>query len=440
MQKYINNKFIHNNNNNSNITVPLFNVEAEMYVIGAVLKNPSILNKIMSIIDKPEIFYVTEHRLIWKAIISLNMRGLIPSKESVVSELETLGYLQEVGKETVNQIILGTVSISNVETFAKIVREKADMRLISKTAENVLKNIGIEPLDILEAKIKNAFASVYKEKKQTKEEILQELIQEIQNPNKNNLYTGFKFIDSFFSLEKGTMNVIASRPGVGKTTLSLNIALNLAMQGIKVSFASLEMTEKELINRLSIIYSGIPAKNVYSESEKRDKIEAIRKIISLPIVIEDNLPPTLYSVESFIDKEKAEGSQLIFIDHLQLIRDPLYRKSSIVGEVTEITHALKAKAQELKIPIIVLSQLNRKIETRENKLPSLSDLRDSGSIEQDADTVTFLVPDKEVPEIINVFVSKNRNGKTGIAKAVFLKDVLMFKEPKYLSPDSDLVF
>ncbi len=426
--------------------LPPFSIEAEQSVIGAMLIDEEAVYKVIEILKEDD-FYRPEHAKIMKAIKELSLRGLPVDIVSVVESLEKMGHLDEVGGSTyIAQLAAFVPNAANVEYYAKIVKNKAILRELIK-AGGEISDLGFnesldidEVLDLAEQKIFN----IAQEKTQTYfiriKDFLHEHFEEIENRYKRKLGvsgipSGYQSLDKITGgFQNSDLIIIAARPSVGKTSFALNIATNIAIkENLPVGFFSLEMSKEQLLERMLCSEAKVDMQRLktgYLRDEDFSKItEAYSELYEAPIYIDDSPDVTLTDIRTKSRRLKIESKVgIIFVDYLQLIRSE-QRVENRVLEISQITRGLKNLARELNIPIVVLSQLSRAVEKREDKKPMLSDLRESGSIEQDADVVIFLhIPDEAERERVEVLVAKQRNGPQGQCRLLFQSEYTKFVE------------
>lgn len=408
-------------------------ISAEEFVIGAALVDPTIIPKVFNILS-PDDFLHSYYSDIAKVIQELYTNGEVVDIVTVLEKIQSKkndasGYLTAMTTAMEN-----LPNVENAVVYAKTVKKFSNKRklykLLNEVADGVVNNsISIEEA---EAKVGEFFWQIRdREENPTLTDTLSNIIDKLGKGDEG-LYTGFS-IDKYISLRKGTLNILAARPGKGKTTFALNIALNIAKQGKKVLFVSLEMSQEELAKKLisieaQVVGDKLNKKNFISEEEMGRIVEKSAIISELPLVIDDTVPHDKASVFLRIKREMLTGCDFVVVDYLQLIKGDL---RSRIDNITDISASLKSLAVKLNIPILALSQLNRSVEQRDDKVPRLSDLRDSGAIEQDADTVIFLyTEDKETEKegLLFAKVAKNRSGQTGTIKLQFLKEYSTFRE------------
>lgn len=410
--------------------------EAEKATLGSIMIRPGALAEIEDILH-PESFYADRHRLIFRT-----MQGLFAKNEpidllSVSTRLKETKILDDVGGRSYLALLVDNVPAStNIKHYAEIVARKALLRNLIN-AGHFITELGFneekdpeEILDQAEKKIFNVAVSRRSEKLISISEKVAgawERIERLQD-NKSGLRgipTGFKDLDNLLSgLQNSDLIILAARPSMGKTTLALDMVRNIAVKTeIPVAIFSLEMSAEQLTDRLLAAEAKVNAwqlrtgriKNDGEFSQIRDALDRLAKA---PIFVDDQPSNTITKMRSTARRMKKElGLGLIVVDYLQLMTTNK-NYDSMVNQVTEISRSLKALARELEVPVLAISQLSRAVEARGGK-PRLSDLRDSGSLEQDADVVAFIHrddkynEDSDRPNVAEILVEKHRNGPTG---------------------------
>lgn len=430
------------------------NIEAEQSVIGAMLLSKSaIVEAIESLV--PESFYLDKHGKLFNAIKKLYDNSIPVDFTTLTNELKDQGLLSAVGGvEYITEIMEQTPIASNVSYYINIVEEKSVLRRLIDSATDIA-SLGYsneynleETLDKAESKI----LEVVKDRKATDFKHMPEVLTNVQtnleklaaNKGKiSGLSSGYIDIDKLTDgFHPGELIILAARPSVGKTALALNIAQNVAINDKKsVIIFTLEMLAEQVVPRMIASVGQIEAfklKNGNLENKDWSRVtSAMATLADTNIYIADTTNITVGDIKAKSRRVKAQDPNLalIVIDYLTLISGMSRYSGQRQQEVSEISRALKALALELQIPILALAQLSRALEAREDKRPILSDLRESGQIEQDADIVAFLYRDdyhnKEVstPDNISkieVILRKNRNGSTGTAELLFKKNTQSF--------------
>ncbi|HHV63492.1 MAG TPA: replicative DNA helicase [Peptococcaceae bacterium] len=429
--------------------VPPHNLEAEQAVLGALMLDPQKGSIVFEILQ-PEDFYRDGHKYIYMVIRDIYERGDPVDLVTVAESLRQAGRLESIGGiGTISQIAASVPSAANIEHYARIVAEKSLLRQLikmggylqekgyeaSEDALNLLDEAERLILEISQRQTKEGFATIRSILLKTFEKI------EYLYSNKGNLTgvpTFFKELDRITSgWQPADLIIIAARPSMGKTALALNMAQNAAVRaGIPVAIFSLEMSKEQLVQRLLCSEAMVDQQRVRTgellDSDWPKLSQAVGPLSEAPIFIDDTVGISLAELRSKARKLKMEqGLGLIVIDYLQLMT--LGRKAeSRQQEVAAISRGLKGVARELNVPVIALSQLNRGVEQRQDKRPLMSDLLESGSIEADADVVSFIYrdeyyhPESDKKGIAEIIIAKHRNGPVGTVELGYLKEFTKF--------------
>ena len=434
--------------------VPPQNVEAEQSVLGAMMIEREAISKVSEII-RPEDFYREAHRLIYNAMMELFNKNEAVDLVTVVEILRRDDKLEVVGGISYVSALANSVpTAANVMYHARIVEEKALLRQLITTATHVA-GMGYEAnedvtvimdkaekmiLEVANRKAGQEFASI--------KNIIFDVFDRVSELYSSKggitgLSTGFKDLDKLTSgLQPSDLILIAARPSMGKTAFVLNIAQNVAIKEKQaVAFFSLEMSKEQLVQRMLCAEAPIDAQRLrIGELENNDWDKLVRaadRLAAAPIFIDDTAGITVMEMRSKARRLKIEHDlQLIIIDYLQLMQGSAgsSRSENRQQEISEISRSLKALARELKVPVVALSQLSRGVESRQVKKPMLSDLRESGSLEQDADIVAFLYredyydPETEHKNITDVIIAKHRNGPVDSIQLFFHKQFTKFSD------------
>lgn len=433
-------------------------IEAEQSVIGAVIADPSILPDVVNLV-KPEYFYSEQHKAIYSIIVRMFSTGTPVDIVTVLNEAEKLHIFESAaqGRRYLADIGDTLPSTSNVESYCKIVSDRYFIRSLGYTARAILDDIQSGEhdaqllLDSAEQKIydirqgrdvrgltpiSDAIAEAY------------DRLGKISGPDKEKYVgarTGFTLLDDITSgLNKSDLIIIAARPGMGKTSFAMNIAVNVARHTSEkeVVVFNLEMSKEQLATRIlstEALVESNTLRNGRISGEDWVKLATSAGYLStLPLFIDDTASMTVQQMKAKLRRTKNLG--LVVIDYLQLMDSATTRSDNRVLVISEITRQLKVMAKELNVPVILLSQLSRAVESRTDKRPMLSDLRESGSIEQDADIVLFLYRDayynKESPRqnISECIVAKNRHGETGKVELIWDGQYTRFSNPEFNAP------
>lgn len=436
----------------SDAHVPPHDLDAEMSVLSATFLSERALETVQELDLKPSDFYRSSHGTIYEIACELAGRSEPVDAITVSNELEKKGALERVGgKAKIHEIAAWASAAGNAGHYAKIVQETAGCRRLM-TAGDAIRQLGRErpgALDELMGKaeemLAGAVAPTITSQFAPITEGFAELVAEIEEAiasgkPKMGLGTGFIDIDRTLSgLHPGQLILVAARPAMGKSALGLNIAENVADNGTSAGVLTLEMSKAELQLRSLSRASKLDSQRLRQGRISQDELGQFRagvaavKMRSTNLFIEDHPNTTIQKLRAEARRmQRRHGLGLLVVDYLQLMVSSISEESR-QQEISNISRGLKLLARELNIPIIALSQLNRNLEMRQDKRPFLSDLRDSGSLEQDADVVLFvyrddyynpLSEDKDVAEII---VSKNRQGSTGTVKLGWKKEITEFR-------------
>ena len=433
--------------------MPPQNIDAEQAVLGAMLIKKEAIAEVSQLL-RPEDFYRDAHKIIYEAMLALFNRNEPADIVTVTNYLDKENKLDKVGGITFVTALANIVpTAANVNFHANIVREKADLRHLINTATDIA-GMAYEATDDVSDVIDKSEKMIMKVANRQNvsaftpmQEIVMETFDKI-----NTLYEskggltgiscGFKDLDALTSgLQASDLILVAARPSMGKTAFTLNIAANVALKEKKtVAFFSLEMSKQQLVQRMLCSEGGIDSqklKNADLSTEDWEKlVRTADKVSAAPLYIDDTAGITVNELRSKARRLKAEhGLDLIIIDYLQLMQGRSKGGSdNRQQEISEISRSLKAVARELNVPVIALSQLSRSVESRQIKRPMLSDLRESGSLEQDADIVMFLYredyydPETANKNITEVIVAKHRNGPVDTVKMFFKKEFTRFND------------
>jgi replicative DNA helicase len=430
--------------------VPPQNIEAEQAVLGAILIEADALATVSELLHIDD-FYRKTHQMIYEAILKTANSGEPVDLITVTAALQDAGQIDEVGGVAYLAHLANAVpTAANVEYYAKLVREKSVLRRLINTATKIAATGyegGVDVEEILGEAEKRILeisqqGSLGKGFTPIKDVLLNtfERIEYLYN-NKGQVTgipSGYPDLDRMTNgFNRSDLIIIAARPAVGKTAFALNIAQNIAVRaGETVAIFSLEMGAEQLVQRMLCAEANIDAGKLrtgFLDEEDWPKLTmAVGTLSEAPIFIDDTPGITVQDIRSKCRRLKAEhGLGLILIDYLQLIQGR-GKSDNRQQEVSEISRTLKLIARELNVPVIALSQLSRSVEQRQDKRPMMSDLRESGSIEQDADIVSFLYrddyynPESERKNIVEVIIAKQRSGPTGTVELVFLKNFNKF--------------
>lgn len=430
--------------------IPPHSPDAERSVLGAALLSKDALFEIVEEV-RPDDFYDPNHKEIFSVIFELARRNAPVDALTVSEELDKRGSLEMVGgRSYVAGLSSTTPTTANAAEYAKIVAEKSSVRRLIETADDIVSK-GYDKsmeagqlLDYAENGIFEISQSRQRGAYVPLKDVLLSNIDAIDRASKlkdgmTGLTTGFRDLDAKTSgLQKSDLIILAARPAMGKTAFALSLALNAAVKGgAAVMIFSMEMSREQLGQRLLAMESKVEMQKLKTgRLERRDWDDvniALEDLSRAEIYIDDNAGISIMEMKSKCRRLKAENKlDLIVIDYLQLMNPEGRSLDSRTQEISVISRNLKLLARELDCPVIVLSQLSRNPETRTDHRPMLSDLRDSGSIEQDADIVIFLYRDEyynedtEAPGECEVIIAKQRSGPTGTVKVAWLDKITKF--------------
>ena len=441
---------------------------AEQSLLGALMQEPEKLVEVKAAVDAED-FYDEKNKDIYNAILRLDEAEIIPDTTTIFEEINNSGAFKSMDASLyIVELYDITPSTRNIMHYANLVKRYSIYReirsaLLSSTEEMNQGNADIDSLtatlfDQVERAMERAKTSQFKNMKDVTNEVFQEIVARMSGEGQNiAIPTGFSTLDQLVGLGKGDLVILAARPSMGKTAFALNIALNVAGKNHRdesekktVALFSLEMGADQLVSRMICSEGMLDSEKIKKGTLDNDdmmKLEtAVHFLNQKNIFIEDSAFIKVNEVKAKCKLLKNEhGLDLVVIDYLQLLQGSK-RTDNRQQEVSEISRSLKQMARELECPVIALSQLSRSVESRHDKRPMMSDLRESGSIEQDADIVSFLyrsdyyrsedTDENEVQEpsdvsTVEVIVAKNRNGQTGTAELAFMKRYNRFVSKSY---------
>ncbi|MEK9155894.1 MAG: replicative DNA helicase [Patescibacteria group bacterium] len=437
----------------SGVRIPPQNTETERSVLGSVLIDPEALVKVVDIVT-PDDFYDERHALVYGAMLRLFDKRVPIDLVTLSEALEAEGKIKAVGGTThLVEIVNTTPSASNIIPYAQIVREKAVLRRLISAGSNIAE-MGYdeegelaETLDRAEQSLFAVSQKFLKNKFIPIREIVGEAFDRIdrihQDRDKGALRgvsSGFRDLDNMTAgFQKSDLIILAARPSMGKTSFALNLAEYASIENkVPVAVFSLEMSKEQLVDRLLCSQAGVDSWKLRTGNLSEDDFHrlgpAMGYLSEAPLYIDDSPGCNVMEVRAKSRRLQMEhGLGLVIVDYLQLMEGRARSGDfNRVQEISEISRGLKSLARELEVPVIALSQLSRAVEHRDNKRPQLSDLRESGSIEQDADLVMFLYredyykPETENKGITEVLLRKHRNGPTGEVKVFFTPAQMRF--------------
>ncbi len=431
--------------------MPPQNIEAEISLLGCILLEGEVMNKIVDIIQTED-FYKTEHKLIFNAMLGLYATQKPIDILSISDFLKSANKLDEAGGSSyLTNLVNGVPTSSSVVYYAEIVRKKKILRDLISVSHGI-SQLGYQEQNDVDILLDEAEKRIFSIAQHTLVKgfspisgELDDAWERIDRLHKESgvlrgVPTGFKDLDNILSgLQKSDLVILAARPSLGKTTLAMDIARHVALkENIPVGIFSLEMSSSQLIDRLIASEAHVDSWKLRTgrlspESDDFARIrDAMAELSKAPLYIDDESSINVLQMRAKARRLQAEkGLGLIIVDYLQLMT-PRGNTDNIVQQITEISRSLKALARELKVPVLALSQLNRAVEHRTDKKPQLSDLRESGAIEQDADVVMFIHREdrnKENSDRKNqadILIEKHRNGPTGKVVLYFNQEYVSF--------------
>ena len=436
--------------------IPPQNLVAEQSVLGSMLIDKNAILRVIEILS-PDSFYRDAHRYIYETMLKLFELGEPVDSITVSEMLRNDGKLDAVGGSVYIADLINSVPTSaNVDHYAKIVEEKATLRRLIEAGTKIVQEAFEEPDDvdaILDSAEKNIFNIALKRVKEgflKIDSVVKKVLERIdklyeKHETLTGIPSGFQDLDNLTAgFQKSDLIIIAARPSVGKTALALNIAQNVSIKHkIPVALFSLEMSKESLARRILCSEAEIDQNRLNTASLPdtgwKKLTKALSRLTEAPLFIDDSAAISSMEIRAKARRLKAEhGLGLVIIDYMQLMSGRS-RVENRTQEISEIARSLKTLARELDIPVLCLSQLSRAIEQRTDRVPRLSDLRESGEIEQTADVVIFIQrddyynPASEKGNIAEIIIAKQRNGPVGTVELVFKKEIAKFysKESRY---------
>ncbi len=439
----------------AHLRIPPHSIEAESSVLGGLLLDNGAWDRVGDLLQDSD-FYRYEHRLIYSAISQLVNATRPADVITVCEQLQNLGKAEETGGLAyLNSLAQYVPSAANIRRYAEIVRERSILRKLIGASDEIATNAfnpqgkGIDRiLDEAEQKIFNIGeeGSRMKQGFQPMKSLVEQLMVRVQemseNPNDiTGVPTGFIDLDRMTSgLQAGDLIVLAARPSMGKTALAINIAEHVALnEGLPVAVFSMEMGASQLAVRIVGSIGRIDQMHLRTGKLKADEwprlTDAINRLHDIPLHIDETAGLTTSELRANARRLARQCGKLglIVVDYLQLMSGSGADGENRATELGEVSRGLKMLAKELQCPVLALSQLNRSVESRTDKRPLMSDLRESGAIEQDADIIMFIYrddyynKDSREPGVAEIIISKQRNGPTGMVKLTFMKQITRFE-------------
>jgi replicative DNA helicase len=430
------------------LNLPPRSHQAEEAVLGSILKNPSSVVRVADFL-RPEDFYDRRHAQVFRAMLSLFTDGIPIDYHSTADRLQQHGTYESAGGLLyLSELNLATPSAAHIEHYGRIVERTSIMRQLISRAQ-MIAEIGYQDRDAPDKALEKAESLIFaiQERRRSRdfrslEDVLAEYMEQIValqegEATRYGIPTGYADLDKLLGgFQRTDLIILAARTSVGKTSFALNLAVNAAVkQNATVAIFSLEMSAEQLASRLLSMESGVDSPRIRSahlnEQESRKLDAAMNHLAKAPIWVDDTPSIPIMELRSKARRLAAEQNlDMIVVDYLQLIASE--SGESRVQELGQISRALKALARELRVPILALSQLSRAVEQRTPHIPQLSDLRESGALEQDADVVVFIYrdekynPDTDKKGVADIIVAKHRNGPTGQVQLLFLERTTKF--------------
>lgn len=431
----------------NSMAVPPHDLPAEKSLLGSVLLDAHKLDDLLLVV-RPEDFYLEDHRRVFEAMVRLQNAGQPVDAVSVLGAVP----VQQMAADDVERLLTECLDLTphpgHAVHYAERVVDRAERRRLLLAAGETLRDARDDSQDVpnLVAAAESRLHAIIERQTGTSGrglgQVLLEALDDVEHRRAATpgVQAGFCDLDWLTNgLRPGALIILAARPSCGKTALAGNIAVNAARAGTAVLFLSLEQSDTELAERLVCSESGVSSQVLRGQSlrdqDREQVLQAAQRLADLPITVDDTTPRNVTQlagvVRLFLRRNAARPQRLIVLDYLQLIQ-PEDKRQQREQQVADITRNLKCLAKSLKVPVIVLAQLNRQIEIRENKRPKLSDLRESGQIEADADLIWFIdrpatYDPSEDETKATLIVAKHRNGKTGDVALHWDKETMTFR-------------
>lgn len=447
--------------------IPPQSLEAEQAVLGGILLRPQIMNTVVDLLG-PDDFYLPSHVIIFRSILALYQKSAPIDLLSIAEELKNRNELEAAGGAVyLGDLAQAVVSAANAEYYAVIVRDKALQRGLIKVCSDIIGNC-YDPTGDVATLIDESEQAVFSISRRTasrdfssSRELLEKVFEQLSKLADakdviTGVTTGYSRLDRLTAgLQPSDLVVVAARPSMGKTAFALCLALNAAIaKETPVAIFSLEMSKEQLMQRMLAVWgkvdlSKLRRPSLLSDDDWKNLYAAADAVSRAPIYIDDTPALSTLELRARARRLKSEsGLGLVMVDYLQLMRSSR-RTDSRELEISDISRSLKGLAKEIDVPVVALSQLNRKVEERGDKRPILADLRESGAIEQDADVIMFVYRDDvyKYPKIserppqgvAEIIIGKQRNGPVGVAELMYISPYTSFEEmaPDWTVPPSE---
>lgn len=432
------------------------NTEAEQSVLGAMMQSSEKIEDI-KIRLKTEDFYHPQHKLIYEAMLSLVDKEMAVDSTTLTAHLYDYGRLEEIGGAPYILAVFESVTtLAHTQHYVDLVLEKSTARKVIERAQHLIEQ-GYNPdlpIDQLIEEAKNQFSTIegdtHNDDFRTISDVLKSYIANLEQLSKQTgeitgLHTGFdEFDKKTAGLQNGSLIIIAARPAMGKTVFAINIAVNAAkLNDINVAIFNLEMSAEEVVGRIlssegRIEFGKLKTGTLDTDDWRSLKI-ATDSLSQVGVFLDDTSRKVTQIIAKCRALKRQQGLGLVVIDYLQLMEGSRSSGGNRQLEISEMSRSLKLLARELDVPVIAVAQLSRSVESREDKRPIMSDLRESGSIEQDADIVTFLLredyyrqPEEPKDNMVEVIFAKHRSGSTGSIKLGFRGENARFENVVYV--------
>ncbi len=435
-----------------------YSQEAEEATLGAIMLNQTAFYSVAAFLNGDD-FYILRHQYIWEAFTRLNERNEPMDYVTVTRELKDLGYLDEIGGPAyLTHLLNNTPTSVHIEIYARIVERMATRRRLMVAADHI-KGLALNEELTIEEVMNDSESKLFDvtERQLTRElipmhEVMSDYYERIEHLMHDRggalgLPSGFKDLDKLLGgMQKSDLIIFAGRPGTGKTSFMLSAAINMARLGQRIAIFSMEMGKDQIAQRLVSMEAGINSQNLrtgqLNQQEWSKFVKAAGNLSNFRIFIDDT--PAMSPIQmrtKCLRLAREHGVDLVVVDYLQLMNAGGSYENNRVQEISFISRSMKEMARELNVPVLSAAQLSRAVEQRQDKRPVLSDLRESGSIEQDADVVMFLYRDEiyneatEFPNQADIIVAKHRNGPTGTISLYFEKSLTKFMNAAERSVD-----
>lgn len=431
--------------------IPPQSIEAEIAVLGSMLLDREALGQAVELLKEGASFYKDSHKKIYSAIMKLYDENKAVDLITLIEELKKINALDEVGGPAyITNLASSVPTAANLAYYAKIVKEKMLLRNLIGASTQIVSDCfkGDQDVATIVDKAEQAIFDITSKKVESKfaslREVIKDSIETIDNlyqrkENITGMATGFRDLDMRTAgLQRSDFIVIAGRPSMGKSALVTCIAEHVGVvEKMPVAFFSLEMAKEQLVQRMLCSHARVDAHKVrtgfLSQADWPRLVSAAGKLSEAPIYIDDSPGISVLELRAKARRLKAQFDiKLIVLDYLQLMQGPA-RSENRQQEISEISRSVKALARELNVPLIAISQLSRAVEQRSDRRPQLSDLRESGAIEQDADVVLLLLreeyynPTEENKGLAELIIAKQRNGPTGSLNLTFISEYMKFE-------------